>query len=232
VMWTQLRENFVLLNGDTKLRCVVITGEGGNAFAAGADISEFDTHRRTREQVARYHEEIVPDALRAIRECPVPVVAMVRGPCVGGGLEIAAMCDIRISAQSGRFGIPVARLGFSLAYGEMEPVLNRFGRSALAMLLFEARLLTATQACEHGLVDQVVADDALDARVAQLVTRILGCAPLATRQHKLQLSRLSHGQPPITDQERVDSYAFADTSDYEVGYRAFLAKSEPQFGGR
>jgi enoyl-CoA hydratase len=231
-MWSQLCDTFLGLAGNDQLRCVVVKGHDDLAFAAGADISEFETQRRTREQVRRYHEETVPRALDAIRNCPVPVIAAIQGACVGGGLEIAAMCDMRVSGMSGRFGIPVARLGFSLAYGEMEPVLDAIGPSVLAELLLEARLLTATEAYVKGIVTQLVDDDAFDRHIAKLVANILACAPLATRHHKRQLRRLSKRGQPLSAEEREESYDFADTADYEIGYRAFLAKTRPLFEGR
>lgn len=230
-MWTRLRRVFEDLSADDALRCVLIRGDGTDAFAAGADISEFETARRTLDQVTHYHEVLVPGALRAIRRCPVPVVAAIRGACVGGGLEIAAMCDIRVAATSARFGAPVARLGFPLAHGEMAPVVEAFGTTLVAELLFEARLADAAEAAARGLVGRVVPDAELEATVAAVVERILSCAPLATRRHKVQLLRLA-GHAADAPEERHDAYAFVDSDDYAIGVRSFLNKTPPVFTGR
>ena len=122
-MWQDLARVMRDLSADDTLRCIVLRGAGDKAFAAGADIAEFATVRHTREQGVKYHREHVYGALRAVAECRHPVVAMIHGPCVGGGLELACQCDLRISGESGRFGVPINRLGFSIAYDELAAVL-------------------------------------------------------------------------------------------------------------
>ena len=112
-MWQELGRVMNALADDDELRCIVLRGAGATAFAAGADIEEFALARDNVEQGKRYHREYVRGALEAVGECRHPTVAMIHGPCVGGGLEIACQCDLRISGSSGRFGVPINRLGFA-----------------------------------------------------------------------------------------------------------------------
>ena len=114
-MWQDLARMMHELSADDSLRCIVLRGAGDQAFAAGADIAEFKAVRSTREQGVQYHREFVYGALKAVAECRHPVVAMIHGPCVGGGLELACQCDLRIAGESARFGVPINRLGFSIA---------------------------------------------------------------------------------------------------------------------
>src|ERR1700677_182593 len=129
-MWRELSLTFTSLSKDASLRCILIRGEGKRAFAAGADISEFAEVRGTLKQVATYHEDLVPAALDAIADCNIPVIAGLRGACIGGGLEIASVCDFRISAASAQFGIPVGLLGFPMAYRELQHIIRIVGRTA------------------------------------------------------------------------------------------------------
>jgi len=231
-MWRDLATEFAALNQNMQLRHVVIRGEGTEAFAAGADISEFDEVRNTREQVEHYHETRVREALCAIRDCPVPVVAAIHGACVGGGLEIAAMCDLRICSEDARFGIPVSRLGFPMAFSEMELVWNAVSPNVLTELLLEARLMNAQEALGKGLVNRVVAAGEFDSAIAATVARIAAGAPLVNRAHKRQLQRLRENREPLTRDERLSSYFFLDTEDYRIGRRAFADKTTPRFEGR
>ena len=114
----ELRAVFDQLAADNALRCVIVRGEGGN-FAAGADIREFPAERADMAGVQRYHREVLAPALAAVAACPHPVVAQIEGVCVGGGLEIASQCDLRIAGASARFGVPINRLGFPMAPDEM-----------------------------------------------------------------------------------------------------------------
>jgi len=128
-MWRALGEIFTRLDADESLRCVILRGAGEKAFAAGADIAEFATERANVEQ-AREYDRVVHPVLEAIARCRHPVVAMIRGACVGGGLEVAAVCDLRICGESSRFGIPVKNLGLVVAYGELQGLIDLVGRAA------------------------------------------------------------------------------------------------------
>lgn len=230
-MWERLREVFDGLRHDSDLRCVIVRGAAGN-FAAGADISEFDQVRSTRAQVADFHERCVSGALRAIHDLPVPVVALIEGACAGGGLEIASVCDLRIAGRSARLGIPIRTLGFSLALGEMEWLYRLVGPAVTAELLFEGRMLDAETALRKGLLTDVVDDAMVAERAHAAAEAVAQSAPLAVRAHKQQLRRLMHSPAPVTREERLASYAFADTDDYRIGIQAFRDKTRPEFTGR
>lgn len=230
-MWSELRTLFRGLAKQETLRCVVVRGEGEH-FAAGADIEEFHRIRSTRAQVTEYHERLVGEALAAIYECPVPVVAGISGACAGGGLEIASVCDLRIAARSSRLGIPIRLLGFPLAPREMEWLVRLVGPAVTAELLFEGRMLSADEAFAKGILTRVVDDDALADEVRRCVRSIVDGAPLAARINKQQLRRLMADSRPFTPEERLNAYAFADTEDYRIGVQAFLDKRPPKFRGR
>ena len=182
-MWEAFAVAMREISADEAVRCVVLRGEGEQAFAAGADIREFAAVRNTREQGETYHRELVYGALRAVAECRHPTVAMIHGPCVGGGLEIACQCDIRIAGESARFGVPINRLGFCIAYDELEAVLPVVGRAAALEMLLEGRVWDAREAYDKGLLARVVTDDRLSEEVAATARRIADGAPLVARWH-------------------------------------------------
>jgi enoyl-CoA hydratase/carnithine racemase len=231
-MWKDLARVMRELSADDTLRCVVLRGAGDQAFAAGADIAEFATVRSTRAQGVGYHREHVYGALQAVAECRHPVVAMIHGPCVGGGLELACQCDLRISGESGRFGVPINRLGFSIAYDELAAVLPVVGRAAALEILIEGRVWDAHEAFAKGLLTRVVPDAQLAAEVQASVERICAGAPLVARWHKQFIRRLTPHASPLTTQEIDDSFAYFESEDFRVGYDAFMSKQKPIFTGR
>lgn len=231
-MWQDLTRVMGELASDTGLRCVVLRGAGREAFAAGADIAEFAQVRNNVEQGKRYHREHVYGALRAVARCPHPTVAMIYGACIGGGLEIACQCDLRLSGESGRFGVPINRLGFAIAYDELSALLPLLGRAAIAELLIEGRIWDAREALAKGLLTRVVADDALAAEVEATVERIADGAPLVARWHKQFIDRLTPRPAPLTEAEIEENFAYFNTEDYRIGYEAFINKKKPKFVGR
>ncbi len=188
--------------------------------------------RSTRQQVIEFHESCVRGALTAIVECPVPVVAAIGGACMGGGLEIAAACDLRIAGDSSRFGAPVGRHGFPLAFAETQALFRMVGPATLAELLLEGRILDAREASAKGLVTRVVPDAQVASEAQATARRICESSPLAARSHKQQIRRLTIDTSPVTPEERMGVYAFADSEDYQIGYRAFLSKRKADFVGR
>jgi len=169
--WIKLAYEIAGLDRDEGLRCIVVRGAGDEAFAAGADIAEFPAVRANAEQAMAYGEG-VKTALGALRHCRHPTVAMIRGACTGGGLEIAACCDIRISGHSGKFGVPINRIGHAFAPTEMKPIMDLVGRALVLELLLEGRILDAEEALSRGLVNRVVDDDALEDEVAKTAARM------------------------------------------------------------
>jgi enoyl-CoA hydratase/carnithine racemase len=231
-MWRELARVVNALSGDDSLRCVVLRGAGNKAFAAGADIGEFARVRDNVEQGRRYHRHDVFGALKAVDECRHPTIAMIHGPCVGGGLEIACMCDLRIAGASGRFGVPISRLGFSIAYDELAALLPLVGRAVALEILIEGRVWNAREAYEKGLVSRVVPDARLAAEVAAAARRIAEASPLANRAHKKMIRRLAPLPAPLTHAEIEESFTYFDTEDYRIGCDAFLHKKKPKFTGK
>ena len=229
-MWERLGDVFLELGADSTLRCIVLRGAGEKAFAPGNDIAEFDTERSNVAQ-ARAYGAIMHRTLRTIDECPLPTVALIQGICVGGGLEIAGLCDIRICGESSRFGAPINRLGLVMAYPEVSALLKLVGRAAALEILLEGRIFGAAEARDKGIVTRVVADGAVVGEVYASARRIAEGAPLVARWHKQFIRRLND-PAPLGPEELDEGYACFGTEDFQIGYRAFLAKEKPRFQGR
>lgn len=229
-MWGRVRDTFRTLDADLDLRCVVLRGAGERAFCPGADISEFSNARATAAQAEDYGN-LIRDTLEAIGACRHPVVAMIHGPCTGGGMELATMCDLRIAGESARFGIPINRLGVVLGYPEFRAFLGLAGKAAAMELLLEGKVIGAAPALAMGLVNRVVPDAELPAEVAATAQRIAAGAPLVNRWHK-KFARRLEDPAPLTDAEYREAFLSVETEDYREGTRAFLEKRKPAFKGR
>jgi enoyl-CoA hydratase len=228
-MWQRLGEVFGELSADDTLRCVVIRGAGTKSFAPGNDISEFENERSNVEQ-ARAYGRIMHNTIDAIAACRHPVVAMIHGICVGGGLEIAGLADVRICGESSRFGVPIKNLGLVMAYGEMRALIDLAGRATALEILLEGRVFGAEEAKEKGLVTRVVPDDKVEEETLAAAARIAEGAPLVARWHKKFARRLADPRP-LTEEEYDEGFACFGTQDFAVGYQAFLAKKKPDFKG-
>jgi enoyl-CoA hydratase/carnithine racemase len=229
-MWRRLGEVVTELSQDDDLRCVVLRGAGGKSFAPGNDISEFETERANAAQ-AKAYGQILHDTLGAIQNCRHPTVALIEGICVGGGLEIAALCDLRICGESSRFGVPINRLGLVMAYDEIAGLAALVGRAATLEILLEGRVFGAGEAKDKGLVTRIVPDAEVEKEAMATAQRIAAGAPLAARWHKQFLRRLDD-PAPLTSAELDEGFACFDTEDFQIGYRSFLAKTKPDFKGR
>ena len=229
-MWKRLGKVFEELSADDGVRCIVIRGAGTKAFAPGNDISEFATERSSVEQARAYGADM-RRTIEAIDNCRHPVVAQIHGICVGGGLEIAGLADIRICGESSRFGVPINKLGLVMAYAEIGSLIALAGESAALEILLEGRVFDAREAKDKGLVTRVVPDGEVESEARATAQRIADGAPLVARWHKKFARRLRDSRP-LTAAEYDEGFACFGTEDFQIGYRAFLAKEKPGFKGK
>jgi len=229
-VWQRLGDVFLELSGDESVRAVVLRGAGTKAFAPGADIEEFDTVRASADQ-ARAYDLVMRRAFDAVAACPHPTIAMIYGPCVGGGLELAALCDLRLAARSARFGVPINRISVVMGYPELIGLKRLIGPARTLEILLEGQVANAQTALGWGLVNRVVDDAGLEDETQATLSRILAGAPLANRWHKKFLRRLDD-PTPITADEMEEGYDFLETRDYAEGVVAFKAKRKPDFRGK
>lgn len=229
-MWQGLGDAIRELSADDALRCIVVRGAGEKAFSPGNDIAEFATERSNKRQAIEYGR-VMHATAQAMIECRHPLVAQIHGICVGGGLEIASMCDIRICGESSRFGAPIKNLGLVMAYPEMIPLVRLAGADVALEILLEGRIFDAREAKEKRLVTRVVPDDQVAAEARAAAGRIAEGAPLVARWHRKFARRLAEGRP-ITESEYDECFDCFDTEDFRIGYSAFLAKVKPTFVGR
>lgn len=229
-MWQRLGDVLGELSADENLRCIVLRGAGDKAFAPGNDISEFENERADVEQ-ARAYGAVMRRTLEAFEHCRHPLVALIKGICVGGGLELAANCDVRICGESSRFGIPINRLGLVMAHAELRGLLQLVGRAATLEILLEGRVFGANEAREKGLVTRIVPDEKVEEEAYATARLIADGAPLVARWHKKFIARLEDSTP-LTPAEVDEGFACFGSEDFRIGYRAFLNKSKPEFKGR
>lgn len=230
-MWRELKAAMVSLHDDESLRCIVIRG-AGECFAAGGDVEEFLRVRADFDQAQLYHGVWVAEALKSIVACRHPTVAMIAGPCIGGGLEIACCCDLRIAATSARFGAPIMKLGFTMAATELIDLVALAGPAVALEILLEGRLLSAHEAYEKRLLTRVVDDEDLERESYATAARIAFGAPLVAREHKKLVRRLMAEVRALSDAELHDNFDFLNSEDYREGLNAFLEKRAPQFKAR
>jgi len=229
-MWRQLGESVAALAADDAVRCIVLRGAGDKAFSPGNDISEFETERSNPAQAKEYGK-LMHTALGALRDCRTPTVAAIQGICVGGGMEIAALCDLRICGRGSRFGAPIKNLGLVMAYPEIGALIDLVGRTVALEILLEGRIFGAEEAKEKGIVTRIVDDATVIDEAYAAARRIAEGAPLVARWHKKFAKRLADPRP-LTEAELEEGYACFGTEDFRIGYKAFLAKQKPEFKGK
>jgi enoyl-CoA hydratase/carnithine racemase len=227
-MWRELRAVFeAVQRSDTPPRVIVVRGDA-HEFVAGADIEEFPQFRLEPESLAAYHEDVLAPALHAMLACDVPLIAHIEGACIGGGLELAACCDLRLCEPGSRFGVPIARLGFPMAPAEVEIVSHILGQTLLRELLIEARLMGAAEAHRRGIVTRVLPADQLEAEVRRVALHIAGLSPQAMRLNKRVLRAFA--RPRFSEAaDRAAHYAYADSHEHREGLAAFIEKRPPRF---
>ena len=229
-MWQALPSIVAALDGDPDVRVVVLRGAGGKVFTSGADIAEFETVRRNAHE-GRLYEAANEAAFWAVARCSKPVIAMIRGFCLGGGFGLALSCDLRIAADNAMFGIPAARLGVGYPPGAMRLVTAVVGAAAAKDLFFTARRIGAAEAQALGVLQRVVADQDLEAETRTLAQGIARNAPLTIRAAKAAIdSAVGLGHAGANPAALAD--LCFDSADAAEGRKAFLEKRSPVFTGR
>ncbi|MGH2633143.1 MAG: enoyl-CoA hydratase [Tepidiformaceae bacterium] len=231
-MWAGLAEAMQGFQADPAVRVVVMRGAGGKAFISGADITEFDKHRASSEQKAQYGAGNV-EGSRWLRKLDKPLIAMIQGFCIGGGLATALNADVRIATPESTFGIPAAKLGLGYDYAGLATLARLVGPSVARDIMFSARFLPADEALRVGLINRIVPAESLEAEVRAYAGLIAVNAPMTIRAAKAALNEWERN-PADRDLARVETLVNAcfDSEDYREGRRAFAEKRKPEFRGR
>jgi enoyl-CoA hydratase/carnithine racemase len=231
-MWTEIARVTHDLGKDDEIRGVIYRGAGRQAFASGADISEFEENRKDTETALHYNKQ-TEAAYGAIRNCPKPTVAMVYGFCMGGAMALAMACDLRFAAEGSKFGIPAARL--SIIYG-LEPVhqlVDLVGPAYAKDILYSARTVEADEAFRIGFIQRLLPVAELEPYTYEYLRKVAANAPLSIRGTKTQVRAIFEG---ISDRHRDELRALGletfNSQDYKEGTTAFLEKRPPRFQGR
>ena len=217
---------------DPQVRCVVVSGAGGKAFVSGADISKFESERANAEAQARY-DSISRQGYEGLYNFPKPTIAKITGYCIGGGMNLAACCDLRYCNDSARFGVPAAKLGLGYGFLRIERLSRIIGLSRAMEFLFTAKQYSAEEAYEMGLVNGVAPDAELDSMVANITGAIAQNAPLTIALAKAAAREIAKPESK-QDHKRLEAMTKAcfDSEDYTEGRRAFMEKRKPAFKGR
>ncbi len=228
-MWRAIPDVLSALEQDSQIRLVILRGAGDRAFSAGADISEFESTRGGAGDGERY-DQAVDEAVKAFGAFQKPVIAMIRGFCIGGGLAIATMADIRIASENALFAVPAARLGICYGLESIRLLVNLVGPSRAKVILFGGERLDARTALTFGLTDRCVANEELEATIGLLAAKIAENAPLSVMASKKIVNMLSEDQIDSGVAAELAALCF-DSSDYAEGRRAFMEKRKPIFRG-
>lgn len=230
-MWQAAVDMLADFAADGDIGVVVVSGAGGKAFVSGADISRFGSERATLKAVEHYNE-VVEKSYSAFHDFPKPLIAMIRGYCIGGGLGLAVSCDLRICSEGSRFAVPAAKLGLGYDYPGLKRLVDVVGPSFAKEIFFTARQFSASEAKDMGLVNRVVADGELETYVKDYAATISGNAPLTVNSVKFIINEVlkdESGRDPKKSEALV-AQCFA-SNDYIEGRNAFLEKRKPVFTG-
>lgn len=230
-MWEAAPRILAQFEADPAIRVIALAGEGGRAFVSGADISQFDQQRSNQQQVAHY-DRIAGEANEAIKRAGKPTIAVIRGWCIGGGLGIAAACDLRFATDGSKFGIPAGKLGLGYAHPGVKTLMDIVGPAYAREIFYTARHFSAVEAQAMGFVNRVLPDADFDAFVAGQLAMIAANAPLTLRALKTTVRELLRGADADLDLSRQQVAACFASEDYKEGRRAFAEKRQPVFQGR
>jgi len=231
-MWQAVPPLLAQAEQDPSLRVVVFSGAGDKAFVSGADISQFEDQRAAKEAVKQY-EAMAEDALMAIYNCPLPTLACIRGYCIGGGVNVAISCDIRLASEDSQFAIPAARLGLGYRLSALKNLVNLVGVGVAKDLFFTARRIGAAEAKSVGLVTRVAAAQQMPALLAEYTEAFAANAPLTIRAGKRIMQEMLKDDADLDRDlcQRLILDCF-ESEDYAEGRRAFMDKRKPVFRGK
>lgn len=231
-MWSGLAEILDGFAADPSLRVVVLTGAGDKAFVSGADISQFDKLRGNADAQMEY-DRLTAAGREKLATFPKPVIARIRGFCMGGGLGIAMQADLRVASADSQFGIPAAKLGISHGFVTMRKLVELVGPAHARMLVYTGDRIDAAEASRIGLINEAVPAEALDARVMGIARSIAGNAPLSVASMKFTVGEACRAESEMDTAAIAASIAGCfDSADYREGRAAFMAKRKPVFTGR
>lgn len=230
-MWRGIPEAMKQFDADREVRCVAFRGAGTEAFASGADISEFAKIRAERAAVSQY-DGLLDRVLHSIQGSPKPSVAMIHGFCMGGGLEVALACDLRYCGRSAQFGIPAAKLGLAYSVEGHKRLLETVGHARAREIMFLGRRYPAEEGLAMGLVHRVLPDEELESFVSDVMRNLSENAPLSIANSKTQIEEYVKSEGSA-DHARMQAAIerCAKSADYEEGRRAFMEKRKPRFTG-
>lgn len=231
-MWRGIAPAMAQFEADREVRCVVFRGAGTEAFASGADISEFEHIRAQKEAVAEY-DDLLDQVLHAIQDSRKPSLAMIYGFCMGGGLEVVLACDLRYCSRSGQFGIPAAKLGLAYNVEGHKRLVETVGHARAREIMFLGRRYGSEEALAMGLVNGVFDDDALEREVTSIISQLCANAPLAIANSKTTIEEyVKSSGPPDHARMAAAIERCAQSADYQEGRRAFMEKRRPAFEGK
>ena len=230
-MWQAVGRALEGFAADERVRVVVLSGAGGKAFFSGADVSRFEQERASAEAI-RHYNATTAEVTNQLAGFPKPTIAQITGSCVGGGVALAVCCDLRICGEGSRFGIPAARLGLGYGFSGVNRLVQLVGPAFAKEIFFTARLFSAAEAHQMGLVNRVVPDDQVAAYVAEYAQSITENAPLTVGSIK---TIVAETQKDAAERDLARCAALVDacyaSQDYIEGRRAFMEKRKPQFVG-
>jgi enoyl-CoA hydratase len=231
-MWEGFGHALIELRDDPDVRVVILFGAGDKAFVSGADISQFEKTRHNAQASEEYSKKSA--AQRALlADYPKPTIACIRGFCLGGGMQVAMMSDIRIAAEDSQFGIPAAKLGIAYGYDGLKHLVSLVGPSWARLIMYTGMKVDSAEALRIGLIDRVVPDAELWSATMEIARTISGNAPLAIQAAKITIAQVLK-DPDKRDMDAIKQAGIAcmDSEDFREGRRAFMEKRKPSFTGR
>jgi enoyl-CoA hydratase len=231
-MWEGFGQALIELRDNPEVRVVILTGAGDKAFVSGADISQFEKTRHNAEASEEYSRKSAAQRV-LLADYPKPTIACIRGYCLGGGMQVAMLTDIRIAAEDSQFGIPAAKLGIAYGYDGLRNLVSLVGPSWARLLMYTGMRIDSKEALRIGLVDRVISTDQLLDETMELATTISTNAPLAIKAAKITIAQVLK-DPADRDMDAIKQIGIdcMNSEDFREGRQAFMEKRKPQFKGR